>query len=758
MRFKLLAASTPIALLLWLPFLPVLSQTSAPLNCQTEVTRVRQEREYNTYVAPFDRWYSRLQNQNNPPLPVTQTATQTTQIVQNLNRTNDLKIITGVLEYLAGNNFVFGSNFTTFLIDSSQPTDRAALVTMVDTTYPIVRNLSSGYSRLKVQSLINLARAYKKLNVVDRPLSLLFEATQNVNGVRGAELQANLLSEIAKVYIQWNETGTAQQVLTQALAQSDKAAKDQTDPARKYASRWGIVSAYIEMGQVDRAIELLQPVTDTGMLDTLYVTAVRQYISQNSFDRATQVIARIPGAGAKAQAYTDLAVAYRRQNQIILADSTFDTAVKTARSNTTDGDPTLESIARTYAQAGGLESVERMVDGIPPNNRGYVLMTLAGEYDKRGQAEKSKQFLDRLITLSSSVPDAIGAWIYNSGISGGYFATALEALRRTNASADQYDSFVYYAIANGKIDSAAEIARSLGTAELDRKNRLLQQVAVGYAKANQPEQAFSTVQTITNDGNEPYQIITIAQIAAIQRSQGQNASADSLFARANQQASALTNMRQKVFALGTIARELHASGLRQQAQSVVNQVIQAIGNSTDVTLYEGLLSLFIQADQLDRAWQIGQAVPKSLQSKTQYVSFLELMNASINAGRFDIAVAAAKATPAPPQQARAFVNIAKAQLTGQTTPPLGALALALQAAKTVPGAEQILIELPPDLDGISRGTVEDADDRGSLYEEIALLYAQSGYVQRGLEVAQLLQDTRNRDRIRQHVNCFSGSR
>jgi tetratricopeptide (TPR) repeat protein len=752
MGLKILAAFTPIALFLVLPYLPAIAQTNAPINCPAEVAQTRKDQEYNTYVAPFDRWSSRLQNQDNPPLPVTPTATQATQIVQNLNRVTDIKILTGVLEYMVGNNTFAGSNLTNYLLDRSQPNDRAALVTMLETTYPNVRNLSSGYSRLKVQSLTNLAQAYQKLDVADRPLSLLFEATEYVNGVRGADLQANLLSNIAEIYIRWNQPGTAQQVLTQALRYSDMAATAQTDPARKYASRWGIVNAYIALGQVDRAVELLQPVNDTGMLDVLYSTAAREYISQNNFDRATQTIGRIPSASAKAIAYTDLAVAYRDRHQAPLADQTFETAVKTAASITAQGDSTLESIARTYARSGGLESVERILETIPPSNRGYVLMTLAGEYGKRNLAEKSSQTLDRLMALSSSVPDAIASWIYNGGISGGYFAITLEGLRRTNASADQYDSLVYSAIANGQIDIAAEAARSVETADIDHQNRLLQQVAVGYAKANQTDRALSVLPGITNEGNEPYPITTLAQIAAIERDRGQNAAADRLFARATQQAAALTNQQQKVFALGSIARQLHAAGLRQQAQSVLNQAIGAIGNSTDATLYEGLLTLFVRAEQLDRAWQVGQAIPKSLQSQ---VNLLELINSSINAGRFDIAVAAAKATPAPPQQARAFVNIAKAQLVGQTTPPSAALALALQTAKTVPGAEQILIELPPDLDGIPRGTVEDADDRGSLYEDIALLYAQSGQVQRGLEVAQLLQDTRNRDRIRQRVNCYT---
>ena len=747
MPLKLLAASTPIALLLSLPFLPAISQTNTPLNCQAEVARVKQEKDYNTYVAPFDRWYSRLQNQNNPPLPVAQTATQATQIVQNLNRASDIKIITGTLEYMVGNNTFHSRNFTNYLLDRSQPTDRSALVTMVETTYPVVRNLSSGYSRLKVQSLVNLAQAYRTLNVTDRPAQLLFEATQNVNGVRGAELQANLLSEIAKVYIQWNQTPTAQQVLTQALAQSDKAAKDQTDPARKYASRWGIIDAYIQMGQVDRAVELLQPVTDPGMLEFLYYNAFGQYIAQNNFDRATQLITRLSSTSAKARAYTDLAVAYRRQNQTTLADSTFDTAVKTARSSTSEADSTLESIARTYARAGGLASVERIVDVISTGNRGFVLMTLAGEYGKRGQAEKSSQYIDRLLALSATEPDKILMWVYNAG----YYPEGLEVYRRVNASAEEYEFLISAAIANGQLDIAAEATRSFSASEIDRKNRLLQQIALAYIKANKPEQAFSTAQSITNDGNESYQILTLAQIAAIQRSQGQNSSADRLFARAIQQASALTDTRQKVFALGTIARELHASGLRQQAQSVVNQAIQAIGNLTDTTLYEGFLSLFVQAGQLDRAWQVGQAVPKSLQSK---VYFFELINASFTAGRFDIAVAAAKVASPAAQQARAFVNIAKEQLIQQTTPPLAVLALALQTTQTVPGAEQILYELPPDLDGAPRGTVEDTDDRGSLYEEIALLYAQSGQVQQGLQVAQLIQDTRNRDRIRQRVNCY----
>ncbi|MGB6167222.1 MAG: hypothetical protein WBF52_06510, partial [Geitlerinemataceae cyanobacterium] len=112
--------------------------------------------------------------------------------------------------------------------------------------------------------------------------------------------------------------------------------------------------------------------------------------------------------------------------------------------------------------------------------------------------------------------------------------------------------------------------------------------------------------------------------------------------------------------------------------------------------------------------------------------------------------------------AQAYRKLNVADRPGQllaeaTTPPLATIALALQTAKTVPGAEQQFIELP-DLDGNSRGTVEETDDRGSLYEEIALLYAQSAQVQRGLEVAQLIQDTRNRDRIRQRVNCYLRNR
>jgi tetratricopeptide (TPR) repeat protein len=103
----------------------------------------------------------------------------------------------------------------------------------------------------------------------------------------------------------------------------------------------------------------------------------------------------------------------------------------------------------------------------------------------------------------------------------------------------------------------------------------------------------------------------------------------------------------------------------------------------------------------------------------------------------------------PENQARSLIALAQAwRAANQPQRAIALLTTAFQVAKTVSDPEVKKLRVREDLE------VEDDNDRASLLEAIARLYAQVGEVNAALQVAQRIQDPKIREPLQQQVRCY----
>jgi hypothetical protein len=679
-----------------------------------------------------------------------QVAAQLTQMAQiALNSNSDAVESLVSRTILNGEAYEFETTIVGRLIKQGQGKDREALVAMLDKMLQLTQKISSNYSLNKTQAFIRIAQAYQQLGFTERPDNILAKAIESAKGIRGLELQANTYTDIAKAYLAIKQPKKAESLLTQALEFAKKHALEDKEGDRSFRPLFPIAELYSQLGKFERTLELTKLTTTDEAKDGIYLILTQYHLKAKQLDKASEYTQKITTENIKRQALLELMEAYAKAKQAPAGNKLFAQVVELARNSKTQPDFALQSVISSYAKAGQPETASTAIQYINnPVLKKSSLLTIAGEYRKLGQTEKVKQTIDQIIKeAEGSQGSDISQWIATSDYSQESF-TILKQLKIQNP--DVYQYIVEDAIRSENLDLALQVAEAIEATEIDRRNNLLEKVAVAYAKAKQPQTALKIAQSLKNEGNLAYQIEALVNISSAFRKNGLTKQANTTYNTAKEQVKAIKDSQYQAIGLAIIAREEYSQGQTKQANKLIQDAIKSAEGNGGVL--QQISNSLIIAQQPELALPVNLALPQDGSLANQ---FFDIFRLSIQQGKDDIALEIVKISNLPQEKTAGLLQIARGQLTRQQkSKAIATLGDALKLAKTIPDPESKTIELPIDNDGVPRGTVDDTLDRASLFEDIAIVYSQAGQANQGLQVAKLIQNKEEKQRVSQRVKCY----
>lgn len=146
------------------------------------------------------------------------------------------------------------------LINQANPSQRPQVVAVLPQAVQVTQSLSSGYSAIKTRTLTSIARYYSILEQPEPTQTVLAQALQVSQSIRGAEFQTKALTDIAKVYVAIRQPQAAAPILAQSLQFAQAA----TYP-NAYRRAWSlepIAQLYAQIGEPDRALQIAQQIED----------------------------------------------------------------------------------------------------------------------------------------------------------------------------------------------------------------------------------------------------------------------------------------------------------------------------------------------------------------------------------------------------------------------------------------------------------------------------------------------------------------
>jgi tetratricopeptide (TPR) repeat protein len=689
-----------------------------------------------------------------------QVAAQLTQMAQiALNSNSDAGVESLVSRViLNGEAYEFESTVVGRLIKQGQSQDREALVAMLDKMLQLTQKINPNYSLNKTQAFIRIAQAYQKLGFTERPGNILALAIESAKGVRGFELQANTYTDIAKAYLAIKQPKQAESLLNKALEFAKKHAaedkKGDTSEASSLANSsfrpfFPIAELYSQLGKFERTLELTKLTTTDEAKDGIYLILTQYHLKAKQLDKAAEYTQKITTENIKRQALVELMEAYAKGKQATAGNKLFAQVVELARNSKTQPDFALQSVISSYAKVGQPETASTAIQYISNSVlKKSSLLTIAGEYRKLGQTEKVKQTIEQIIKEAEGTQGSdISQWIATSDYSQESF-TILKQLKIQNP--DVYQYIVEDAIRSENLDLALEVAEAIEAGESDRRNSLLLKVAVAYASAKQPQTALKVVKNIKNEGNLAYQVDALVKIASVLRKNGLTKQAVSTYNTAKEEVKAIKDSQYKAISLAILAREENFQGQTKLANQLIQDAIKTAEGNGGVL--QQISNLLIIAQQPELALPVNLALSQDGSLANQ---FSDIFRLSIQQGKDNIALEMVKITDLPQEKTSGLLQIARGQLNRQQkSKAIETLGDALKLAKTIPDPESKTIELPIDNDGVPRGTVDDTLDRASLFEDIAIVYSQAGQANQGLQVAKLIQNKEEKQRVSQRVKCY----
>jgi tetratricopeptide (TPR) repeat protein len=680
-----------------------------------------------------------------------QVAAQLTQMAQiALNSNSDAGVESLVSRViLNGEAYEFESTVVGRLIKQGQSQDRKALVAMLDKMLQLTQKINPNYSLNKTQAFIRIAQAYQKLGFTERPGNILALAIESAKGVRGFELQANTYTDIAKAYLAIKQPKQAESLLNKALEFAKKHATEDKEGNSSFRPFFPIAELYSQLGKFERTLELTKLTTTDEAKDGIYLILTQYHLKAKQLDKAAEYTQKITTENIKRQALVELMEAYAKGKQATAGNKLFAQVVELARNSKTQPDFALQSVISSYAKVGQPETASTAIQYISNSVlKKSSLLTIAGEYRKLGQTEKVKQTIEQIIKEAEGTQGSdISQWIATSDYSQESF-TILKQLKIQNP--DVYQYIVEDAIRSENLDLALEVAEAIEAGESDRRNTLLLKVAVAYASAKQPQTALKVVKNIKNEGNLAYQVDALVKIASVLRKNGLTKQAVSTYNTAKEEVKAIKDSQYKAISLAILAREENFQGQTKLANQLIQDAIKTAEGNGGVL--QQISNLLIIAQQPELALPVNLALSQDGSLANQ---FSDIFRLSIQQGKDNIALEMVKITDLPQEKTSGLLQIARGQLNRQQkSKAIETLGDALKLAKTIPDPESKTIELPIDNDGVPRGTVDDTLDRASLFEDIAIVYSQAGQANQGLQVAKLIQNKEEKQRVSQRVKCY----
>ncbi|MBD1939531.1 hypothetical protein H6F73_19815 [Microcoleus sp. FACHB-68] len=636
--------------------------------------------------------------------------------------------------------------------------------TLLSPALQLTQSLSAGSSLVKTNALSSLAGFYAQIGQTSQASELISQALQSEKTIQGAESKTKALTAIAKAYVAVNEFDKATPILSQALQVSQSI--EYTDSNQKAWTLEPIALSYAQAGNYTKAIEVAEQITDAEYYQgTALAGIASQYAKNGQLRQATQLATTIKPIQVQAKALTNIATTSVKSGNKDGGFEIFSQALKVAQ---TESQPynkaaLVSEIVIQYAQAGEPDAALTGVQAISePQLKARALGSIALQYAKMGQSEKASQVANQAFNSVAEIKDVrqkldVSGEMLRNYTKAGFYNYAIlageklgEVFKQAGNSLDLPDSMQQagnlrelslQALEAGNYDIALRaiqiIPNSVG---YELKEPTLYQVALAYAKTGQSDKAVQVARSLVSY-SPFYQFQIIAAIAL----QSQNSA---LLSQTLQEANAIADAEQKSYALAAIGLETSKAGQQKNAEIIIAQALEASQKVNENTnLLTGISHQLIRAEQYELALPFVKAISIEDHKNNK---LQEIAQAAIQSGQYSAAISSANSLVNNPQaHARILLLLADKHIeAGQTERVDEVLAQAIAVTGTIAGPESQIMNVTESIQ------VEDEFDRASLYETIAIKYAEAKQYDRALQVTQNIQNVAERDLAQKRLACF----
>jgi lipopolysaccharide biosynthesis regulator YciM len=668
-----------------------------------------------------------------------------------------------LLERLVGNlgeNVAYTSPLEQ-LIQAMPAQNPQAALAVLSKAFEVNQTLSSSYSASKARTFTALANYYIRLGQPDQSNRILGEAFIASNTIQGAELKMLALTGIAQAYINAAQPALAAPALERALQVAQTS--NNPNPYRQAAALERIASFYAQIGQPERALQIVRLIQVPNYQPTVMLTIVDKYSETGQIERALELLPTIQQTEQKAIALATIAGRLTAQ-QPQQATQTYAEAVSTARS-TPNANQVIANVALRYVETGGLvatadETIQAIADPVVQTS---ALGAITLFYAKAGQEDRTEarltQVLDTLGTISEeSNRNSARQQLIAQAVQNGRYDYALRLAQTIQPGeetpfnrVDVLTQIAERAIAERRYDAALQVTQAIPQSFGDSRNRLFAQIAPGLAQAGEFERALDVAQLQTSEPG--FQARTLAVVAAQAKLAGRIEQSATLFNQAIQLANPIDYASTKAEVLGAIAQAYLIAGQPEQATQLLTQAITATESITDTSSRSYTLGTISQqltfANQYRAALQVAQSIPEASE---RLAKLNEAIEKAVNAGDFTTVLAVVEKLDNPVFKTRWLVAIAQRYiLSGERTQATPLLNQAFQTARTIPGNESQTVNVRG---GENRLIIDDEEDRGSFLVAIALNYAQIGQTSQAQQVAQTLENATIRQQLIQQIDSY----
>ncbi len=644
------------------------------------------------------------------------------------------------------------------LIEKADERDQPGLVLpMLAEAVRETRTLGAGYSFLKSQTLLAIARAYLALDQLEAAGATLELAARAVQTVQGDEFKVNALVPIADAAVSAGRVDRAIALLNQANRHAS--AIVHPNPTRRRSALAKVAASYAKAGQITLAQQIAQSLTDVPYAQgQAKLEIVRMQLTQSQWESAAATARSIADPSARAIALAEVASAYTARN-LTGGEALFQEAVTVAKS-VNDTEFTLETVVNTYAGVRidpALAVAQAMTDA---EKRSSVLTNLALQLWGQQQTDQAAAVMQQVETALRQVPSDWQAFQVRHLVQRAIAVSAYDpAIRIATAPTDPFLAgdrdivlllIVQRAAERQALAAADQAWMSIAPENLEIRSQAMMALATAYVNANQADRALELRQAVhPTDGLT--QVRLTAAIARQLLLTGNIDPATDLFNEARTTAAGLATPIDRLQAASAVALEV-ANARQPVDPSMLNLVrrsaVEINDFSTSSYYLWSLVEQTVALRHFDLALQLALATPDP---DRREMSLGTVAEAALRDGHTDQVLKVIDQSRTPEIRVGLLLSLVeRARQDGQPQEAIAYLARALELARTIPDPEIRTFTF-----GNEGGTVVDDDrDRASAYEAIAIHYAQLARQAEALRVAGLIQHPQERDRVRRRVLCY----
>jgi tetratricopeptide (TPR) repeat protein len=533
------------------------------------------------------------------------------------------------------------------LLDVTTDAERAQIVAILDKlTAQIAPSVAANQADM-VNYSISLARFYSQLNRSDRTATVLEQSLQASFKQPDARLRGLEIGRILKGAIELKQTAKMAPYADKIVVAIEPSVKALTPSDLRFnaVAPLALAELYGILQQPDKGLKLLDRVAKLLPKDAVNPEIPRLYLQLGKSDQAQVYIDRLMKVSFydDAEKYGTLAATYEK-NKRGNPQAVFNRIWSQIQNDLYDNKTPLLT---AYLKAGGNpDLVFQTLKSAPADEQINGLLTVAGEYNRRGKSPQANQAIDLLVQTLKANPQSNGTYVLFQALRQGYQREAGFAFQKL-ASLNRIvaDSFIIeVAQKTNQLELAEPPIQRLLKTDPDARIDLLKALAIAYAQQGKIEKAVAIAERIPR--REPMlstAVDTLTQVATQLHRLGKTTESQAVFSKTEKIIAGIQQLPARSIAYGAITREYQRLGRDDDAFSTRNMAIRIAqsvpsqpnqGITPEYTLAR-LAQQYVDARQVQAALQALQAIPESAYKDTNLSTTL---TAAVEAG--DLTVAA----------------------------------------------------------------------------------------------------------------------